>query len=158
MITLYSVGTSSSLLSLCAYVYNGEPNVCANASNISTFAWSIKILIALITDRFRPFGQRRRPWMIAGWLIALLLLLFLAISASTLTASAWLGTLTAIQFCSVLSDVPADGYSVQLGKLEPPEKRGNILATGQMIRFIFSMLAGLIQALLLNSPATSKPG
>ena len=37
----------------------------------------------------------------------------------------------------MFSDVPADGYSVELGQLEPPERRGQILATGQRVRFSF---------------------
>jgi len=96
--------------------------------------------------------------MIAGWTGVLVILLILAILASELSTSSWLAMLLVLQCFVMLSDVPADGYSVELGQLEPPERRGSILATGQMIRFSFSVLAGLIQALLLNSSLTNKPG
>ena len=42
----------------------------------------------------------------------------------------------------MFSDVPADGYCVALGQMEPEKKRGTILATGQRLRFTFSMIAG----------------
>jgi hypothetical protein len=47
------------------------------------------------------------------------------------------------------------GYSVELGQLEPPERRGRILATGQTIRFSCCVVAGLIQTFLLNGPSTN---
>jgi hypothetical protein len=50
----------------------------------------------------------------------------------------------------MIADVPADGYCVELGQLESEAERGQILATGQRIRFSFTVLAGAIQALLVN--------
>ena len=54
-------------------------------------------------------------------------------------------------------DILSLGYSVELGQIEPPEQRGQILATGQRIRFTCCVLAGLIQTLLLNGPTTNPP-
>jgi MFS family permease len=151
-------GTSGALLSLCVYVYDGSPNLCANAQNIMFFAWSFKIIFAIITDIYRPFGMRRKPWMILGWSITLLLLFILAIIADKLTASTWLVVLLFTQFFAMFSDVPADGYSVELGQLEPKHRRGQILATGQMVRFSFCILAGFIQAIFMNGPSTNEDG
>ena len=139
----------------CPYVFHGEPNVCANAANIAFFAWSFKILFAIGTDLYRPFGLRRKPYMMAGWSLTLLFLFVLAISADSMDTSTWLSMLLLIQAFVMLSDVPADGYSVELGKLESPETRGTILATGQQIRFTFSVLASVIQAFLLNGTKTN---
>lgn len=150
-------GTSGALLSLCVYVYDGDPNLCANSSSISFFAWNFKIIYAIITDSIRPFGLRRRPWMIAGWVGVLVLLLTLSITADTLNASDWLSLLLVMQCFVMLSDVPADGYCVELGQREPPERRGVILATGQMIRFSCCVVSGLVQAVLLNGPTTNRP-
>lgn len=58
----------------------------------------------------------------------------------------------------MLADVPADGYSVELGQLEKPEERGIILSTGQIIRFLATMLAGLVQATMVNGPKTNESG
>ena len=96
-------GTSGALLSLCVYVYDGSPNLCANAQNITFFAWSFKIIFAIITDIYRPFGLRRRPWMIFGWIMTLLLLLILAITADKLDASSWLAILLLVQFFAMFS-------------------------------------------------------
>eukprot|EP01035_Chromulina_nebulosa_P018201 gene18201-23863_t len=151
-------GTAGALTALCVYVYNGPPNLCANSSNITFFAWSFKIVFAVLTDTYRPFGLRRKPWMLMGWAMVLVILLVLTITADKLDASSWVALLMLIQFFAMFSDVPADGYSVELGQLEPPDRRGVILATGQIIRFSFCMIAGLIQAVLLNGPTTNESG
>jgi hypothetical protein len=96
--------------------------------------------------------------MIAGFTGVLAVLLFLSIYASELSASTWITTLLAVQAFVMLSDVPADGYSVELGKLESSEQRGQILATGQRIRFTFCILSGVIQTFLLNGPTTNQSG
>lgn len=149
-------GTGGALVSLCVYAYDGSPNLCANASSITFFAWSFKIVFAILTDIYRPFGLRRKPWMIFGWCGVLLILFILAIVAHKLSASVWLIFLMLIQFFAMFSDVPADGYSVELGQLESKEQRGVILATGQVIRFSFCIIAGTIQATLLNGPTTTS--
>lgn len=148
-------GSTGTLLAFCVYTFNGASNVCSNAKNIVSFAWSFKIVYAIITDCYRPFGLRRKPWMIAGWTGVLLLLLILAIAADRMSTSLWLVSLMFVQVFVMLSDVPADGYSVELGQLEPFERRGQILATGQRIRFSFCVLAGIIQMFLLNGPTTN---
>lgn len=93
--------------------------------------------------------------MIVGWSMCLMILLVLAIAADKMTVSSWLVSLLFVQLFLMLSDVPADGYSVELGQLESKEKRGQILATGQRIRFTFCVIAGGIQTFLLNGPETN---
>lgn len=148
-------GMSGVALNFCVYVYKGQSNLCANSKNMITIAWSFKIFYALYTDSYRPWGMRRKPYIITGLLCTLLLLLLMACIADSLTASTWIGMNMLIQAFVMLSDVPADGYSVELGQLEAPESRGQILATGQMIRFSFSILAGVVQTFLLNGPSTN---
>ena len=48
-----------------------------------------------------------------------------------------------------------DGYSVELGHLEAPEQRGQILAMGQTIRFSASVFAGILQTFLINGRSTN---
>jgi hypothetical protein len=149
-------GMNGAVLNLCVYVYEGETNLCSNASNFIFLAWSFKIFYGIGTESFRPYGLRRKPYMIFGWVGALILLFALAVSAESLNASSWIAILMMIQFFAMMSDVPADGYSVELGKMEPKETRGTILAIGQRIRFTFCVVAGGIQAFLLNGPTTNK--
>lgn len=148
-------GSTGALIPFCVYTFDGPSNVCSNSRNIVTFAWNLKIFYALIVDSYRPFGMRRKPWMLAGWAMVLLLFLVLAIAADKMSISSWLVTLLFTQAFAMLSDVPADGYSVELGKLESPEQRGQILATGQRVRFAFCVVAGVIQTFLLNGPSTN---
>lgn len=149
-------GSAGTVIPFCVYTFDGPSNVCSNGKNVMFFAWSLKIFIAVLTDMYRPFGFRRRPWMMFGWAGTLLCLLILATTANLLPLSLWLTLLMFSQFFLMFSDVPADGYSVELGHMEPLESRGQILATGQRIRFSFSVLAGVLQTFLLNGPATSE--
>lgn len=151
-------GSATTLMQFCVYVKGGEANVCSNSYNIVFFAWNFKIVFAVITDMYRPFGLRKKPWMLFGWLSTLIILLLLAcIPESSIDLSTWLTLLLLTQFFMMFSDVPSDGYSVELGKMEPNARRGQILATGQRIRFIFAAFSGLIQMFLLNGPTTNAP-
>jgi hypothetical protein len=150
---------TGTILPFCIYVKKGDDNVCSNASSLVFFAWNFKILFAILTDIYRPFGSRRKFWMILGWGLALVTLFILAVvPTDSFSVSAWLGLLMVTQGFVMLSDVPADGYSVALGKMEPKSGRGQILATGQRLRFTFSMLAGVIQTFFLNGKSTAAPG
>lgn len=152
-------GSAGTLLQFCAYVKGGEANVCSNSSNIVFFAWNFKLVFAVITDIYHPFGLRRKPWMLFGWSGTLLMMFLLAvIPDKAVDTSTWLTMLLLSQFFMMFSDVPSDGYSVELGQMEPTKQRGQILATGQRIRFSMSAFSGLLQMLLLNGPTTNAPG
>lgn len=149
-------GSTGALIPFCVYTFDGPSNVCSNARNIVTFAWNLKIFYAILVDSYRPFGLRRKPWMLFGWGMVLVLFLVLAITADTMSITTWLLMLLFTQAFAMFSDVPADGYSVELGKLESAEQRGQILATGQRVRFGFCVVAGVIQTFLLNGPSTNS--
>jgi hypothetical protein len=102
-------GTAGTLSSFCVYVYHGQPNVCANASSLMFFAWSFKIIFAIITETIRPFGLRRKPWMIFGFCGVLLILAVLIGAGPSISASNWLASLLLMQVCYMVVDVPADG-------------------------------------------------
>jgi lysylphosphatidylglycerol synthetase-like protein (DUF2156 family) len=96
--------------------------------------------------------------MVFGWVFVLIILAFLAFFSKYLDYSTWLTAQLLVQAFLMFSDVPADGYSVELGQLEPPAQRGQILATGQRVRFSCCVLSGLIQTFLLNGPTTNSEG
>ena len=148
-------GMSGVTLNFCVYHFEGEPNLCANANNFMFLAWNFKLFYAIGCDSYRPWGKRRVPYMIIGWIGVLVSLFILAVSADSLSASGWIGLLMLVQAFVMLSDVPADGYCVELGQLETKERRGQILATGQRIRFTFCVVAGVIQTFLTNGPDTN---
>lgn len=87
--------------------------------------------------------------------MVLVLLLVLACTAEKMDISSWLVTLMLVQGFAILADVPADGYCVEIASLEKEHERGQVLATGQRIRFSFCVVAGIIQTFLLNGPTTN---
>ena len=122
---------------------------------IIEFGWNFKIFYAVLIDCYYPFGMRRKPWMIFAWLFVLFFLLILTLFADEMSASEWLIFSVLIQAFMMFSDVPADAYSVELGKLESPIDRGRILVTGQSILYMFCGIAGIIQTFCLNGPTTN---
>jgi len=153
----FVLGSMGVGMNFCVYVYGGASNVCANSSSIMRLPWSFKIFYAIFTDSYRPYGMRRKPYMLIGWAGVLTLLLTLAFVADKLNASTWIAMNMAIQALLMVSDVPADGYSVELSQLQSAEKRGQILATGQIVRFSFGILASVVQTFLMNGPTTNAP-
>lgn len=148
-------GIQGLILNFCVYYFHGATTLCPNAQAIIFLPWSFKIVYAIITDSFRPFGLRRKPYLIAGWIGVIIFTLALAVFAPSMGSSTWILLSICTMVFLMLADVPADGYSVELGKLEKPEHRGQILATGQRIRFLSTMAAGFIQAFLVNGPSTN---
>eukprot|EP01041_Mallomonas_annulata_P002108 gene2108-4119_t len=150
-------GMSGVGMNFCVYVYQGSSNLCANSDSIIYIMWSFKIFIAILTDMVRPWGMRRKPYMLIGWIGALSFLFLLATSASTLTATSWIGINILMQSFILVADVPIDGYLVELGRLESPEKRGQIMTTATMIRSTFSIFAALFQLIFVNGLSTNDP-
>ena len=133
-IGLYShyaaVGINGGIQGLCTnfcyYYFAGDNNVCANSASLIFIPWGFKVFYAMVTDSYRPFGYRRKSYMIAGWVGVLACTLVLACASSKLSAETWLAISLVTQAFLMLADVPADGYSVELGHLEPIEQRGQV--------------------------------
>ncbi|OLP98413.1 hypothetical protein AK812_SmicGene19129 [Symbiodinium microadriaticum] len=53
-------------------------------------------------------------------------------------------------FFYIFADVAGDGMTIELSKLEPPETRGYILTTGQMVRFATTTLTNVLGILAMN--------
>jgi hypothetical protein len=94
---------------VCFYFYGGSDNVCANSPSLVFLAWGFKIFYAIGTDRWRPFGSRRRVYMTWGWIGAIGCTVILAIFGDDCTVEFWLAMSIATQAFMMLADVPADG-------------------------------------------------
>ena len=134
--------------------------MCINAYNIIIIPWNVKFFFAIVTDCYRPYGFRRRPYIITGWLGALAFTLILAILGTGLQEWSsgvyiWIAINFIIQMFLILADVSADGMSVEIGKYEQKMERGTVLVTGQFISFWFSVGAGILQAFFMNGPDTN---
>lgn len=155
-----SVGGLSS--NFCFYYFNGPSNLCANAGSIITIPWNLKFLYAIVTDSYRPLGLRRKPYIILGWSVVLILTLVLAFISESIQNTdsgvyIWIGLSFLVQGFLILADVPADGMCVEIGKYEAISERGVVLITGQLTRFAFAIAAGVLQALFMNGPSTNSP-
>ena len=145
--------------SFCYYAWSGnDNNTCSISGSVIQLAWNIKIFIAFACEGYRPFGMRRKPYIVVGWSVALILLFFTAIYIDQMGFYEYIFTAATIEFFMMIADVNADGYTVQLSKLEHPDRRGRILSNGQLCRFFMCMFAGAVQSFLLNGPTTNPPG
>lgn len=149
-------GMAGSTLNFCIYYYDGTSNMCANANTLVFLAWEFKFFFAVYSDRVHPWGMKRKFHMIMGWLFTLLVLLTMGVMYADLTASGWLAMNMTLHFCLMFVVVPADGYAVELGQLEPKESKGQIIATAQMIRVATNVLTGIFQVTLINGPSTNS--
>jgi hypothetical protein len=64
----------------------------------------------------------------------------------------FLYTMLLLVMCAfyIFSDVAGDGMTIELSRFEPPESRGYILTTGQMIRFTTTIFANLLGIIFMN--------
>ena len=62
--------------------------------------------------------------MLIGWTGVIFSLLILSFTAQMISVEVWLTLLLAIRVFEMLSDVAADAYCIELGKLEPLGQRG----------------------------------
>jgi hypothetical protein len=150
-------GIQGILSNFCFFYFKGDPNVCGVAYSIVYIPWSFKLFIAMFSDSFRPFGLRRKPYMIVGWLGVLMVTLITGLFASEISVNQWIILGLMGQMFLMVADVSADGYCVELGQLEAEDQRGQILVTGQRIRFGMTLVAGVIQAVLVNGVTTNRP-
>ena len=143
----------------CYYTYGGSPSVCANSWSLIVLPWGLKVLYALVTDSFRPWGYRRWVYLCAGWVGVIFFSLLLAILAKSVTVTGWIGLSLVVQGFLMLADTVADGICIEVGQLESVEERGQVLATGQRVRFAMTIFGALIQCLLVNgNNSTNPPG
>lgn len=150
-------GIQGILSNFCFFYFNGDSNVCGVAYSIVYIPWSFKLFIAMFSDSYRPFGLRRKPYMIVGWVGVLLITLIIGIFYTEISVNQYIILGLISQLFLMVADVSADGYSVELGQLEAEDQRGQILVTGQRIRFGMTLFAGIIQAVLVNGVTTNAP-
>jgi hypothetical protein len=100
------------------------------ASTVLNTAWNFKAFGGLLTDSLRICGYRRKPYLIVGWLLCLVSLLYLGVSgmpSSGDTNAAWRYVLfmTLATAGAFLANVAADGIVVEIAQREPLPTRGH---------------------------------
>lgn len=163
---------------ICYYVFgpineHGRSSLtqCNIGQAITTMPWNLKVFYGLFLDQFGFFGTRRKGWIIFGWTGGLALLLITGFFSGKLAnegdrsggtlesflaqdkeSNFFLYTMLLLVMCAfyIFSDVAGDGMTIELSRYEPPESRGYILTTGQMIRFSSTIAANIIGIVFMN--------
>ncbi|KAF0718914.1 Aste57867_1393 [Aphanomyces stellatus] len=138
-------------------------------SVLVNIAWSFKIFMGGVSDCVTIYGYRRKPWMVIGWAICLVALLFMAFTptgapqcvtnvqdtaACSLTSrdEAYRFTLGAMlaTFGYVLSACASDALVVQYAQRESLASRGRIQTAIYTVRSVGQLLSCVLVGLLLN--------
>eukprot|EP00439_Symbiodinium_sp_Y106_P071502 s570_g12.t2 len=146
---------------ICQYVFGplgrvGRASVqqCNISVSLTQMPWNFKIFYGLLLDQLGFCGTRRRGWIIFGWTCSLIILACMSVLAQNLADegnfAVYMMLLVVMCFFYIFADVAGDGMTIELSKLEPPETRGYILTTGQMVRFATTTLTNVLGILAMN--------
>lgn len=92
-----------------------------------------------------------------GWMGAAIgLLVLLTVTSNLFSATSWLIVLLVMQLAVCLADVQADGYVSQLSRNQP-QVHAVVHSFGFILRSVFGILGGIIQASILNSANAVSP-
>lgn len=134
---------------ICQYVFgplnvNVQLQQCNVASTIFQMSWNFKLFFGFFLDNISFFGSRRKGWLLFGWTGGLIMLAFNAIMVEHYVEAHhfnyYLYSLMAMCVFYTFSDVAGDGLIIELSKFEPDDRRGFILTSCQMIRFVMMMV------------------
>ncbi|POM63869.1 Folate-Biopterin transporter (FBT) Family [Phytophthora palmivora] len=150
------------------------------ASTLVVFPWSFKCFYGILSDCFPIFGYRRRPYMLLGWGICLIMLIIMAcmpagnpyytvpsdrdISPNDYTpeiearinydASSQGAKYVILMFFAafgyVMADVCADSIVVDLAQREPLDKRGKTQSCIYTVRTVFVIVGEIITGFAFN--------
>ncbi|EGZ28290.1 hypothetical protein PHYSODRAFT_321958 [Phytophthora sojae] len=142
--------------------------------------WSFKVFYGIVSDCFPIWGYRRRPYIIGGWIVALLMLVILSFTPqgepyftnpayrdvkpedytpeiiATINYNAandgsiYIIPMMGCAFGYLLSDVCADGLVVELAQREPFEVRGKTQTVIYTTRWVFTMMAYVMLGFCFN--------
>lgn len=146
---------------ICQYVFGplgtvGRASVqqCNISVSLTQMPWNFKIFYGLLLDQLGFCWTRRRGWIIFGWTCSLVILACMSVLAQNLADegnfAVYMMLLVVMCFFYIFADVAGDGMTIELSKLEPPETRGYILTTGQMVRFATTTLTNVLGILAMN--------
>ncbi|RLN71835.1 hypothetical protein BBJ29_004992, partial [Phytophthora kernoviae] len=152
----------------------------AAAKELVILPWSFKVFYGIISDCFPLFGYRRRPYMLIGWTLCVLMLLVMAImpigkpyytvaSDRDIDTADYTAEIEArinydapsegakyviimfmCAFGYVLSDVCADSIVCELAQQEPEAKRGKTQSAIYTVRTVLVIFGELLTGFCFN--------
>lgn len=156
---------------ICQYVFGPMGDMpgdhvtvgqCNVAPSVFQISWNFKLFFGFFLDIVPFFGSRRKGWIMFGWTGGMAMLAVTAVFvehfAETHQFENYLLLLMGMCICYTFSDVAADGLVIELSKLEPESKKGYLLTTCQMLRFLMMMISTLFGTLVMSGPSYQPPG
>ncbi|EQC25014.1 hypothetical protein SDRG_17092 [Saprolegnia diclina VS20] len=151
----------------------------AGAAALIALPWSFKMLIGVTSDSLPIRGRRRQPYIVLGWSLCLLFLLFMAATPvhapyyapgeiqRTTNASlrvvanvhasgqgiTYVVLMMLASFGYVMADVACDAVVVECAQREEEAVRGRTQTTIYTVRYAFQTFASGIAGLTLNGPS-----
>lgn len=117
---------------------------------LMSLPWALKIFCGFLSDSVPINNQRRKPYLLIGWV---LYLLFNVIPAALVEPNiAMVALFIFLQtWAFILSDVCTDAMIVDRSKIHKSDTtRGTLQATGYTIRFLGSIIGAVLGAILYN--------
>jgi len=122
----FMVGGSTSILYPILIVKEGVTSSMYTASiAIVTIFWSYKIIFGILSDCFPIYGQKRKPYIIMGWILCAIVLLYMANIGDKIESKTLVLVLTFANLGYVMADVAGDGFMVWLAHREVAKERGH---------------------------------
>mmetsp|Transcript_23931 Transcript_23931/g.41699 ORF Transcript_23931/g.41699 Transcript_23931/m.41699 type:complete len:517 (-) Transcript_23931:572-2122(-) len=112
--------------------------------------WSFKLIYGLLSDVVPIRGQRRKPYLIAGWMIyGLSNLVLVAIGEPQIPSlAAWV---LMMGMGYMLADVMGDTLVVERSRTEGRASKGRLQASAYISRYVGEVLGAVLGAVLFNS-------
>jgi hypothetical protein len=159
---------------------NASGSKITTASTLVVLPWSFKVFYGIVSDCFPIFGYRRRPYMLIGWTICLVMLIVMAcspvgdpyftnpddrdIDPSDYTdeirarinydaadaGAKYVMLMFFAAFGYVMSDVCADSMTVELAQREPVEVRGKTQTTIYVVRTAVMIFGQILVGFFFN--------
>ncbi|KAG6616251.1 Folate-Biopterin Transporter (FBT) Family [Phytophthora cinnamomi] len=159
---------------------NASGTQVTTASTLLVLPWSFKCFYGILSDCVPLWGYRRRPWMVIGWVICLVMLLIMACMPAgdpyytvasdrdikpadytpeiqariNFDAASQSGKYVLLMFFAavgyVLSDVCADSIVVDFAQREPMETRGKTQSAIYVVRTVFVIIGQFLTGFCFN--------
>ncbi|KAG6609294.1 putative transmembrane protein [Phytophthora cinnamomi] len=150
------------------------------ASVLVQLPWSFKVFYGIVSDCFPIRGYRRRPYMVMGWILTLVMLMTMVLTPegqpyftdpayrdvkpedytpeiiATINydaanqGSKYIVPMMACVFGYLMADVCADAIVVELAQREPLELRGRTQTVIYTTRYLFNIIALILVAFCFN--------
>ncbi|RLN45600.1 hypothetical protein BBJ28_00016385 [Nothophytophthora sp. Chile5] len=180
-----AVGLNYGVLPATVYPFlqqylNATGSQVTTAATLVVLPWSFKAFYGVLSDCVPIYGYRRKPWMILGWVVCLIMLLVMACSPAgdpyytvpsdrdvkvaditpeieariNYDASSQAGKYVMLMFFAaigyVLSDVCADSIVVDYAQREPIEQRGKTQSAIYVTRTVLVIFGELLTGFCFN--------